>query len=382
MRKSLAAVLAICLCIFGCGFMVAEPLPISLGADAGILIDAGTGQVLCEKNADELHNASGAIKVMSMLLVFDAIEDGRLNLADTITVSPTAAAMGGTQAFLEANTDYPVEELVRAMCMASANDATMALCEKLYGSQEIMVAKMNERAQELGCTQTTFDNCTGLDTQGKTTARDLARIAQALAEKRNVFTYTSVYMYSLTHPTGRVTELANPNRLVRFYNNCDGFATGSSATAKYAGVFTAKQSDLRLIAVVLGASDATQRSDDAKTMLDYGFANYTSRVIARKGEILHKDAEVEGGQPKTVHIECAEDVRVTLERGEEKQLRKELELTLPLSAPVEKGQQVGTLHVYIGDRLILSVPAVTSSDAKTLKLSDIWKLIIRCWVCG
>lgn len=382
MRKSLALLLVACLCVFGCGFTVVDSAPITLSADAGILIDAGTGQVLCEKNADELQNASGAIKVMSMLLVFDAIEDGRLSLTDSITVSSAAASMGGTQAFLEANADYSAEELVRAMCMASANDATVALCEKLFGSQEIMVAKMNERAQMLGCTQTTFDNCTGLDTQGKTTARDLARIAQALTEKRNVFTYTSVYMYSLTHPTGRVTELANPNRLVRFYTNCDGFATGSSATAKYAGVFTAKRSDLRLIAVVLGAQDSNKRFEDAKIMMDYGFATYTSRVVARKGEILHKDAEVDGGQPKTVNIECAEDVRVTMERGEEKLLRKELELPLPLTAPVEKGQQVGTMHVYIGDRLILNVPVITSTDAKTLKLSDLWKLIIRCWVCG
>ena len=189
-----------------------------------------------EKDADTPRPIAGAVKVMSLLLFYEALENGQFTLQDEVHISQQAASMGGTQAFLESGGTYTAEQLLYTGCMASANDSTVALAEKIFGSEQSMVARMNERAQELGCTQTTFDNTTGLDSASATTARELAIIAQELCKHRAVFTNTAEYLHTFTHPTGRVTELVNANRLVRFYQNCDGLMTGSSAQAQYAGI--------------------------------------------------------------------------------------------------------------------------------------------------
>ncbi len=364
------------------GFARVEDPPFTLQSQSAILLDAGTGKVLAEKNADAPLSAAGAIKVMSMLLVFEALEKGHINLTDNVFVSQNAASKGGTQAFLEAGDEYKAEELVRAMCMASANDAVVTLAEKLYGSEELFVAKMNERAAQLGCKNTSFDNATGLDSKTMTTARDLSLIAAALSNKSLVFSYTSVYMYTLTHRSGRKTELVNPNRLVRFYANCDGFSTGSSGSSLYAGVFSAKRGDMRLIAVTLGAPNADARFEDAKTLMNYGFANFISRTIVRKGEILKKDVEVSGGRPARIDIVCPQDVKILLRRGEEKQIRKELVLQEAISAPLASQQQVGVLKVFSGDLLILEVPAVAGVESKALTIKELIMLILRCWING
>ena len=198
-------------------------MPVTLQSESAILVDAGTGQVLAENNADAPYMAAGAIKAMTMLLVFEALDTGHFSLADEIQISQNAASKGGTQAFLEMGDGYKAEDLVRAMCMASANDAAVALAEKIYGSEELFAAKMNERAIELGCTNTVFEDCTGYQGKTKTTARDLALVAAELSKHTQVFSFTSVYMHTLVHSTGRETELVNPNRLVRYYANCDGF---------------------------------------------------------------------------------------------------------------------------------------------------------------
>jgi D-alanyl-D-alanine carboxypeptidase (penicillin-binding protein 5/6) len=365
-----------------CGFAAPVDPPITLKSDSAILLDAATGQVLAQKNPDEPYIASGAIKVMTMLLVFEAVEQGHLSLFESVQVSQNAAGQEGTQAFLDAGASYRAEDLVKVMCMASANDASMALAERIYGSEEVFVAKMNEKAGALGCTKTTFDNLTGLSTKNTTTARDLAVIAAALSQKAQVFAYTSVYLYTLVHPSGRETDLVNMNRLVRFFANCDGLATGSSGSSLYAGVFTARRSDMRLIAVTLCAPSADSRFEDAKTLLNYGFANYTSRTLVRKGEVLKKGVPVKGGRPDHIDIVCPVDVKLVLLRGEEKQLKKELVLPETVDAPVTANQQVGVLRVYKGEALLSEVPVVALFESRALSFTEILLLLIRCWLCG
>ena len=362
--------------------MASQTPPFELSSLSAISIDAGTGQVLMEKDADTARPVAGAAKVMSLLLFYEALENGQFTLQDEVHISQQAASMGGTQAFLESGGSYTAEQLLFTVCMASANDSTVALAEKIFGSEQSMVARMNERAKELGCTQTTFDNTTGLDSACATTARELALIAQELCKHRAVFTNTAEYRHTFTHPTGRVTELVNANRLVRFYQNCDGLMTGSSAQAQYAGVFTAKRGDLRLIAVTLQAKDSNSRFEDAKKLLDDGFANYTSRVVVRKGEILQKDVAITGGNVKTMDIEAKDEVRITLQKGDEKQIRKELELKPDLIAPILKGDVLGTLHVYIGDTEVATVEAVAAAEITELSMMAVLRRIALFWIRG
>lgn len=380
MRKAWAIIFAICLMAFGCGYAMTEPSAIQTKSKSAILMEQGTGQILFENNADEQISAAGCAKVMTMLLVFQAVDEGRLTLDEEITVSQTAASMGGTQAFLEANTAYKAEELLKGLCVASANDAAIAFAEKLFGSEEVMVQKMNEKAQELGCTNTNFADAVGLKDETVTTARDLALIAKALCNYRNAFSYTSVYQESLTHPTGRITELVNANRLVRFYTNCDGLATGSSATARYGVVATAKKGDMRLIAVAVGSTDSSGRFDDAKTMLDYGFANYTSKVIVRKGETLKKELEIEGGSPHTIDVIAGEEVRLVMNKGEEKNIEKELVLLEGLQAPVQKEQQIGDVVIKQNGTELCRVPAVSAGDITQLNLMECIRKIGNWWI--
>ena len=381
MRRTLL-ILVLVAALLLTGFAKTDEMPFALESKSAILMDAKTGQVLAQSNADEPYTAASAIKVMTMLLVFEALDQGHISLTDDVFISQNAASKGGTQAFLELGDEYEAEELVRAMCMASANDAAVALAEKIYGSEELFVVKMNERAKELGCQNTSFDNCTGLDSKASTTSRDLALIAAALSEQSLVFSYTSIYMYTLVHSTGRETELVNPNRLIRFYANCDGLATGSSGSSLYAGVFTAKRGGMRLITVTLCGPDSDARSEDAKTLLNYGFANFTSRTIVRKGEILQKDVEIAGGRPDHVDIVCPQDVKIVLSRGEEKQLKQELILPESIEAPVEAQQQIGLLRVYLGEEILMEIPAVAAGESRSLSMRELILLMIRCWLKG
>lgn len=361
-----------------------EDTPIPIAAPSAILLDGETGQVLLEKNAKEKLPAASAIKVMTLLVLYDGLEQGRIQMEDRVEISPKAAGMGGTRAFLDAGQSYTVEALVKAIGVSSANDAAVALAEATYGSEDAFVTAMNERAQALGAVDTVFTTCTGLDDENSyTTAYDLGIIGAALSKHRLSTQHTSIYMDQLSHPKdGRTTELTNPNRLVRFYESCDGYATGSSGVAKYCGVFTAKKGETRLVAVVLKAKDSTTRFDDARGMLEYGFANFRQRMLAKKGEILRKGVEVPQGVPRTVNLVAKEDVRVVVRRGEENNIRKEVALLEDIQLPVESGQPLGTLNIYLGDILIAQVDVVAEHQVKKATLWEAVQTILRYWLMG
>ena len=380
MRKKIVGCFLACLMLFGAGAgMTPESAPFTAKSRSVVLMDQGTGKILFESKAEEPIAAAGCAKLMAMLLTFEAVDSGALSLSEEITVSQTAAKMGGTQAFLEANTAYKAETLVKSLCMASANDAAIALAEKLFGSEEVLVQKMNERAKELGCKQTNFADGVGLSDDTVTSAKDLALIACKLCQYRSVFSYTGLYRDSLTHPTGRITELVNANRMVRFYNGCDGLATGSSAKAQYGVAATAKKGDMRLIAVALGSRDTAGRFDDAKAMLDYGFANFVSKVLVRKGETLKKELKIEGAH-QNIDVTAGEQVRLVLPKGEEKGITKELALLENLSAPIEKGQQVGDVIVMQNGKEIARVPAVSCGEIKEMNLGECLRRIASWWI--
>ena len=358
----------------------AETLPFEVNAKAAILMDAASGQVIYEKNADELYDVAGMAKLMSALLITEAIESGMLSLSDAVNVSSSAAGLGGMSAFLAAAQSYPVETLYQCMLMISANDATVALAEKLVGSSEAFVAKMNERARAMGLSSV-FVNPTGHRATGQgMSARDAAILARELCRYPVALTYSSIYMDELVHADGRLTELVNPNRLVRFYAGCDGLATGSNSAAGYSGIFTAERNGTRYIAVVIGCANADTRSSIAQKLLDHAFANYESVVVIEKGKGVARDVPVEGGRKKSVHGVAGETLSLLLQKGEAAGISKEVEVAGSLTAPVEAGQQIGELIIKRNGEELARVPVVACETVEKATLGSALRLIWLSWL--
>lgn len=340
-----------------------KELPVTVTSPAVILAEVSTGTVIFEKNADERREVASITKLMTALLVFEALESGRLALGDTVTVSKTAAAMQGSQALLDAGASYSVEELLKTTVMASANDSAVTLAEHLAGSEEAFVAMMNERAKTLGMDDTHYVNCTGYPKEGQyTTARDVLTLCCEVALHPAYYTYASVWIDKLTHPGGRVTDLTNTNRLVRFYDGCDGFKTGSTDAARYCLAATAEKNGMRLVAIVLGTPTSQKRFDEARAMLDYGFANYQRLTVASKGEMLDRSIPVRGGSAEEVGVMLSTGLSMLLKKGQEKQLHLELTLPESVDAPILQGDVIGTAHVLLGERVVARINCAAASD--------------------
>lgn len=300
-RKRLPAALIVLALLMTCATGFAAPLesgvPVEVGAPSVVLLEAPTGTVIFEKDADSKRQVASLTKLMTLLLVFESLEAGHITLEDAVTVSKQAASQKGSGALLDADTAYPLKDLLRCTIIASANDAAYALAEYLAGTEEAFVQMMNVRAAELGMADTVYVNCTGLPQEGQhTTARDIGRISCQMSLHPEYHTYASVWLDTLRHPSGRTTDLTNTNRLVRFYADCDGFKTGSTDAALYCLSATAEKNGLRLVAVVLGAPTSQKRFDDARAMLDYGFSSYSRVLVLKEGEYLGMQVPVTMGE--------------------------------------------------------------------------------------
>lgn len=337
--------------------------PLSLTSPAAILAETATGAVIFEKNADEKREVASITKLMTALLVMEALDRGDVHLTDSVQVSSTAAAMKGSQALLDANAVYSLEDLLRTTIMASANDSAVALAEYLCGSEEAFVARMNERAGQLGMNSTRYVNATGYPQDGQyTTARDVCTLCCEVAKHPLYTQYSSVWIDKLTHPGGRVTDLTNTNRLVRFYQGCDGFKTGSTDAAKYCLAATATKNSMRLVAIVLGTPVSQTRFDEARAMLDYGFANYQRVSVANKGDLLGETLPVRGGAADTVELALGSGLSMLLKNGQQSGLRLELALPESVDAPVNKGDVVGTVNVLMDGQIIAKLNCVAAAD--------------------
>ena len=340
-----------------------EGQPMTLTSPAAILAEASTGTIIFEKNADEKREVASITKLMTALLVLEALDRGDVQLTDSVQVSQNAAAMKGSQALLDANATYSLEDLLRTTITASANDSAVALAEYLCGSEEAFVARMNARAQELGMTNTVYVNCTGYPQEGQyTTARDVCTLCCEVAKHPAYTTYSSVWIDTLTHPGGRVTDLTNTNRLVRFYDGCDGFKTGSTDAAKYCLAATAQKNGMRLVAIVLGTPVSQTRFDEARAMLDYGFANYQRMAIANKGDLLGESLPVHGGAADTVELALGSGLSMLLKNGQQSGLKLELALPEYADAPVAAGDVLGTVNVLLDGQVIAKINCVAAVD--------------------
>lgn len=375
MKTGLAALVTALLLLPG--IAQADELPmkaeasITLTSPSAILCEASTGQVIFEKNADERRPVASVNKVMTILLTLEAVDEGRVSLEDQVTVSPRAASMGGSQAFLDAGERYKLSELLKTVIVASANDSAVALAEHLAGTEESFVRLMNMRAEELGLTNTHYANCTGLPAQEHyTTARDVAKLSAQLDLHPIYYRYSTIWMDEIKHRGGRVTSLTNTNRLIRFYPGCDGYKTGSTNEARYCVSATAKKEGMRLIAVVLGTPAGQTRFDEARAMLEYGFANVQLVTPIAQRQALDMTVPVRLGGRDEVSVLSGGTCSLLERRGEKNALSLEAALVEKVNAPVYAGDVLGEIRVKRGDEVVAVVPAVAGEDVQLPGMVD------------
>ncbi|MDO4566145.1 MAG: D-alanyl-D-alanine carboxypeptidase family protein [Oscillospiraceae bacterium] len=316
---------------------------LSLAAPSAILVEVETGEILYEKNADERRPIASITKIMTMILVMEALETGKIALDDIVNVSEHAYRMGGSQIWLEPGEQLTVDEMLKAVAVASANDAAVALAEHVSGGEPSFVAEMNARALELGMTETTFKNSNGLDEEGHiSTARDVAAMSREVLRHELVRSYITIWQ---DHLRGGETELTNTNKMLRSFNGITGIKTGTTSGAGVCISASAERDGMEIIAVVLGCPDSASRFASARTLLEYGFANYELAQIEIDPAAL-APIEVKGGERESCALSCELPTSVVVEKGLASAVSYEISLAESLEAPVVEGQQVGTISVF------------------------------------
>lgn len=337
-----------------------------ISAPSAVLMEAESGQVIYDKNANEPMPPASVTKVMTMLLIFDAIEAETISLKDEVTTSEYAASMGGSQVFLEAGEVQTVDTMLKCIAVASANDACVAMAEYISGTEGEFVNQMNERAKELGMENTTFLNCNGLDADGHlTTAYDIALMSRELITKYpEVFNYTQIWMEDITHVTSKGSSqfgLSNTNKLIKQYPYATGLKTGSTSKAKFCLSATAKKDDIDLIAVVMAAEDSKARLSDSIDLLNYGFGKCN---IFTEEQITDLDSiEVIRGQESTLAVQAQSGFRYVDTSGADlSDVEKKVSISEEVRAPIKQGEQVGEIQYHLNGEQIGTVPIVAAQD--------------------
>lgn len=369
-KRMIACLLALCLL----------PLPTALAAEpevaapSAILMDAATGTVLYEKNAHERLRPASVTKVMTLLLVMEALDDGQISWDDTVTASEAAAAKGGSQVYLEVGETMSMDEMLKSVVVSSANDCATALAEHVAGSEAAFVERMNERAEELGCEETHFVNCTGLDdgenaSEHLTSAYDIAVMSRALLSHSEIKKYTTIWMDTVRD--GKF-GLSNTNKLVRFYEGTTGLKTGYTSAAGHCLSASAERDGIELIAVVLHCDSSSDRFESAKTLLNYGFANF-ALVHAEPNEAL-PTVRVRLGTESILTPTVADASEILVARSELSQVTKTVILEEEVTAPVAAGQQIGTLKIETDERVLAEIPILAPKAVERLTL---WQMTTR-----
>lgn len=339
---------------------------------SAVLMEASSGEILYSKNADEALPPASVTKVMTLLLVMEAIDGGQLKYTDTVTASANAASMGGSQIFLKEGETMTVEDLLKSVVIASANDAAVALAEHIAGSESAFVAKMNARADELGMKSTHFENTNGLDdtvTNHVTSARDIAVMSRELIKHRKILDYSSIWMDTIRNGSFGLT---NTNRLVRFYSGATGLKTGSTSKAKFCISATACRDGMDLICVIMGAESRDIRNDEAKRLLDWGYANY-ELFKCEGGKV--QNIKVVGGTEPTADAEYG-GFSVVVKKGMGGKIKKNVEIAEMLTAPVKRGDKVGKTVFTADGKPLGQVDIVAASDVQKISFGKLLERII------
>lgn len=351
---------------------------LALESGGAILIEQKTGQVLYEHNMHEQLRPASVTKVMSILLIMEALDSGQIALTDKVPCTEDAAGMGGSQIWLEVGEELTVDEMLKAICVVSANDCTVAMADYLCGSQEAFVDKMNQRAKELGMNDTTFKNCHGIDEDGHvTSAYDIALMSRELLNNHpTILNYTTIWMDTLRNGE---SELVNTNKLIRNYKGATGLKTGSTSVALYNLSASATRDNMSLIAVIMKAPSTKVRFAEAQKLLDYGFSNYQYKDLATRGTVL-KEADVNKGVNSKVNLVLESDVGLLLKKGDDKNIEQTVNISENLTAPIYEGQKVGeVVYTLNGEEVGRSnVVAETTVEKKTF--FSIASYVYRNWL--
>lgn len=358
-----------------------ERAPVSLECKSALLMEASSGQIIFETNADEKRPVASVVKIMTILMCLEAVDSGRVSLDDRVTISKNASGMGGSQVLLDTGEVQTLDVLLKSTVVGSANDAAVAIAEHLYGSQELFVKQMNAHAQALGMKDTVFVNCTGLPAQGQhTTARDVARMAAALFGHELYYKYAGIWMDKVDHGDGRVTDLTNTNRLIRFYDGCDGGKTGSTNEAGYCIAATARRGGMRLIAVVLGGSSGKKRFACAEKMFDHGFANYRLLTAAERGTRVRGEMPVTGGSLDSVPLALDGDLTLLMNKAEAAEIELKPNLPPSVAAPVAAGDEIGSVDILLNGRTIARIPVAAAGSVARQGFPDAWRRLWEGWM--
>ncbi|WP_419881263.1 D-alanyl-D-alanine carboxypeptidase family protein [Peribacillus sp. B-H-3] len=343
-------------------------------ASSAILIERDTGAVLYQKNSDQKLPPASMTKIMTMLLIMDAVDKGELKLNEKIRTSEYAASMGGSQIFLEPGEEMTTEQMLRGISIGSANDASVAVAERLAGSEEAFVKKMNEKAKELGLKNTRFQNATGLPVKNHySTAHDMSIMAKELLKYDLITKFTGTYESFLREGTDKKFWLVNTNRLVKFYPGVDGLKTGFTNEAKYCLTATAKKGNMRVIAVIFGAPSPKERNAQITKMLDYAFSQYTTHPIYKR-DIKLGESSISKGSRKTVTGVTSEPISVLTKKGSSaKDFTQKITMKKQLKAPIERGDQIGTLKIMKDNKVIVTSPIVARENVKKANWWELYK---------
>ena len=350
---------------------------VEINGKSGILMDVATGTVLFEQAPNEKLAPASVTKVMTMLLIMEAVDDGRIAMTDTVTASETAAAKGGSQVYLKVGETMTVREMLKSIAVSSANDCACAMAEHLAGSEGAFVEKMNEKAAQLGMTDTRFVNCTGLDdgpdaANHRTSARDIALMSRELMKNHpGIKEFTTIWMDTIR---GGTFGLSNTNKLIRFYPGATGLKTGFTSGAGYCLSATAQRDGMELIAVVMGAETSAKRNESCKQLLDYGFANYAlyTPELTEAAPI-----PVKLGKAETVALQLEESGQLLVEKGKKSSIYSEIYVETEVSAPVTKGQRLGTMTLRSGEQVLKEIPLVAGEEVPRLTFGDLLVKVLK-----
>ena len=375
--RIIALTLSVTVMVMCLPFSVSALSDDEITAPAAVLMDAETGKVLYEKNPHEVRACASITKVMTLLLVFEAIDSGKISMDDTVTASAHAASMGGSDIWLEQGETMTVHEMIKATVVASANDAAVALAEYVSGTEEEFVAQMNKKAKELGMNETVFKNCNGLDEEGHvTSAYDVALMSRELIKHEKIFEYSGIWMDYLRD--GK-TQIVNTNKLLKSYDGITGLKTGTTSQAGSCISATAERDGLSFIAVVLGSATGTERFTDAAKLLDYGFANY-AMYLPTVPENAVCDIKVKNGMKPAVGTTVNISTPFLIAKGSDSEITSEVSLPEEIEAPVNKGDTVGKVIYKKGNEKIAEYSITAKSSVEQITFGAVFEMIFRSLV--
>ncbi len=357
----------------------AEPTQPEISAPSAILMEASTGRVLYEKNSHEKLPPASVTKIMTMLLVMEEIDSGKLMMGEMVRCSDVAASMGGSQVYLEPGEEMSVHDMLKAVAVASGNDAAAALGEHVAGSLDAFVDRMNQKAKALGMDDTNFVNCNGLDAQGHlTSAHDIALMSRELISHTGIYEFTKIWMDSLR---GGAFGLVNTNKLIRFYEGATGLKTGSTGAAKYCLSATANRGGMDLIAVIMGAETSQKRFSDAKSLLDFGFANFALASSLMSEEELG-DVIVDKGTQASVRPEIPKGYQLLVGKSRISDIEKKMTKSETVGAPIAKGEKLGEISFYLDGEEIGKTDIVAAQEVSRINPIQMFTRLARQLLCG